>query len=64
MRPLHLAMCLVCRNCAKQIDVVRKLARAAGESDPGSLLADGRVLDQSLPPETKLRIKKMLSSGQ
>ena len=61
---LHLAMCFVCRNFAKQIDMIRKLARTAGESDAGSLVVDGRVLDQSLPPETKLRIKKMLSSGR
>ena len=58
---MHLAMCVVCRNFSKQLDLIRKLARALGRTGLESpLTAGAAVLDQSLPTEAKSRIKKML----
>jgi len=61
---MHLAMCLLCRNFSKQIQFIRRLTKAAGESGPDSLLVEGTLLDQSLTPEAKSRIKKMVSRGR
>ena len=58
---MHLAMCFVCRNFAKQVKLIRELTHALGRSGPSSLVADGAVLGQSLSPEAKDRIKDILS---
>ena len=58
---LHLAMCFICRNFSKQVDMIRTFGRAIGRSGHDSLVSDGSVLDQSLSPEAKSRIKNALS---
>jgi predicted anti-sigma-YlaC factor YlaD len=58
---LHLAMCFLCRNFSRQIDMVRKLSRALGRSGPDSLVAQTALLDQSLSPESKSRMRDALA---
>jgi predicted anti-sigma-YlaC factor YlaD len=58
---LHLAMCFLCRNFSRQIDTVRKLSKALGRSGPDSLVAQTALLDQSLSPESKSRMKDALA---
>jgi len=58
---MHLTMCFLCRNFSKQLQLIRKLTHAAGGSGPNSLVVDGAVLDQSLSPEAKNRIKDVLA---
>jgi hypothetical protein len=54
-------MCFLCRNFSRQIDMVRKLSRALGRSGPGSLVSQAALLDQSLSPESKSRMKDALA---
>jgi hypothetical protein len=56
---LHLALCFLCRNFARQIDMVHKLSRALGQSD--SVVSKSALLDQSLSPESKSRMKDALA---
>ncbi len=56
---MHLAMCFLCRNFSRQIDMVRKLSKALGRTD--SLVAKTVLLDESLSPESKARMKEVLS---
>jgi hypothetical protein len=56
---MHLALCFLCRNFARQIDMVRKLSKALGQSD--SVVAKNALLDQSLSPEAKSRMKDALA---
>jgi hypothetical protein len=58
---MHLAMCFLCRNFSRQLKLIRKLTQAAGASGPNSLVVEGAVLDQSLSPKAKDRIKDVLS---
>lgn len=58
---LHLAMCFLCRNFSRQIDMVRKLSRALGRFGPDSLVSQTALLDHSLSPESKSRMKDALA---
>jgi hypothetical protein len=58
---MHLAMCKVCRRVADQIEIVRKLARAAGDVETDPLFADKGALGGGLSPQVKAELKKKLS---
>jgi hypothetical protein len=55
---LHLAVCALCRRFAKQIDFIGRLTRRAGEADPGSLVVEGAVYEETLSSDVKTRIKQ------
>jgi len=60
---LHLAMCLMCRRFSKQLAFVRGVAAVAGHTDPDSPLASGTIVDATLSPEAKNRIRSALQRG-
>jgi predicted anti-sigma-YlaC factor YlaD len=61
---MHLAMCYMCRNFSRQIAFIRRVARAAGEAGPRSLIDEEALFDRSLSPEAKSRMKQALSGEE
>ena len=59
---MHLAMCIVCRRFARQIELIHRLARAVGRVGARSPVAAGGVFDASLSSKAKSRIKAALDT--
>ena len=60
---MHLMLCSLCRTFSKQLALLARFSKAAGESGPGSLLAHGELLQETLSLEAKSRIKASLGES-
>lgn len=56
---LHLSWCIFCRRLAKHLVDIHAFSRAAGEA---SAVAELGMLETTLPPPTKDRIKKLIAA--
>jgi predicted anti-sigma-YlaC factor YlaD len=56
---LHLSWCIFCRRLAKHLVMMHQLCRAVGETSAAETQV---VVESSLSPEARERMKKLLST--